>query len=267
MRAALILLASLVASPAGAEVLRGVVYTPSSWPQALAADIHLPREPGPRPAVLLVHGGGWQGRTRGDMESLAQRLAARGFVAMNVSYRLAPAYQFPAQLRDLEQAFEWLREAAPRYGVDPERIGAFGYSAGGHLAALLGTMGSGEARLRAVVAGGAPTDLRKIARGPIVPQFLGATLQERPEVYAAASPIARVSADAAPMFLYHGAADWLVDRSHAEDMKRALDAAQVRAELRLVPFLGHFLTFALARSAEDEAMDFLESTLASPPRH
>jgi acetyl esterase/lipase len=257
---------ALLTGSAAAEVVRGVVYTPPYWPQALEADIHLPREPGPRPAVLLVHGGGWQGRSRDDMESIAKRLAARGFVAMNVSYRFAPAWQFPAQLHDLEQAFEWLREAAPRYGVDRERIGAFGYSAGGHLAALLGTMGSGETRLRAVVAGGAPTDLRKIARGPVVPRFLGATLQESPELYAAASPIDHVSADAPPMFLYHGADDWLVDRSHAEDMKRALDAVQVRAEVRMVPFLGHFLTFALARGAEEEAMDFLESALASPAR-
>jgi dipeptidyl aminopeptidase/acylaminoacyl peptidase len=64
------------------------------------------------------------------------------------------------------------------------------------------------------------------------------------------------------MFLYHGAGDTLVDVSHAEDMKRALDRAGVRAELRVVPVLGHVLTFLLARGTENEAMDFLAEILA-----
>lgn len=272
MRAALIFLFALLTAPAGAEVVRDIVYTPPGWPEALAADLHLPDGPGPHPAVLVVHGGGWERRSRADMESIAERLAARGFVAMNVSYRFAPAHRFPAQLHDLQQALRWLRAAAPRYGVDAQRVGAFGYSAGGHLAALLGTVSAGDAldaphgglqtRLQAVVAGGAPSDLRKFSGGRLVPQFLGTTLQEKPELFALASPIVHVSHGDPPMFLYHGGGDALVDLSHAEDMKRALDAARVRAELRVVPLLGHVLTFLLARGTEDQAMDFLQVELS-----
>ena len=245
----------------GGRVERDVVYTPPGWPQALGADIHRPARPGPHPAVLLVHGGGWEGRSRADMEGIAERLAERGFVAMNVSYRFAPAHRFPAQLHDLEQALAWLRSAAPRYDVDPRRVGAYGYSAGGHLVALLGTMGENDSRLQAVVAGAAPTDLRKIGGGGPVPRLLGATLKERPELFSLASPITHAGKGDAPMFLYHGAGDLLVAPSHARELKRALDAAGVRAELRIVPVLGHFLTFLLARGAEGEAIDFLDETL------
>ncbi len=261
---------------APASIERDVVYTPPGWPAALAADIHLPRQPGPRPAVLLVHGGGWEGRERSDMDGIAGRLAARGFVVMNVSYRFAPAHRFPAQLHDLQLATRWLRSNAARYAIDPARIGAFGYSSGGHLAALLGTVGAGEAldqphggkdaRLQAVVAGGAPLDLRKFTGGRLVPQFLGTTLAENPALFAAASPVTHVTPDDPPMFLYHGGGDTLVDVSHSQDMKRALDAAGVRAELRVVPILGHVPTFLLARGTENEAMDFLTAILAPSPQ-
>jgi acetyl esterase/lipase len=257
------------------SVERDVVYTPPGWPAALAADIHAPRHPGPRPAVLLVHGGGWEGRSRSDMDGIAGRLAERGFVVMNISYRFAPAYLFPAQLHDVQQATRWLRANAARYAIDPARIGAFGYSSGAHLVALLGTVSAGdsldqphggkEARLQAVVAGGAPLDLRKFTGGRLVPQLLGTTLDRDPALFAAASPVVHVTPDDPPMFLYHGGGDTTVDVSHSEDMKRALDRAGVRAELRVVPLLGHILTFLLARGTENEAMDFLEAILGSPP--
>jgi acetyl esterase/lipase len=248
-----------------------VVYTPPGWPVALAADIYVPDGRAPRPAVLVVHGGGWERRARDDMDGIAGRLAARGFVVMNVAYRFAPAHRFPAQLHDLQQAVRWMRSVGAGYGIDPRRIGAFGYSSGGHLAALLGTVSNGDpldrphggaqTRLQAVVAGGMPSDLRKFAGGRLVPQFLGATRAENPALFAAASPILHVSSDDPPMFLYHGGGDRLVDVSHAEDMKRALDEAGVRTELRVVPLLGHVLTFLLARGTENEAMDFLQVVL------
>jgi acetyl esterase/lipase len=256
----------------GYRVERNVVYTPPGWPAVLAADLYVPGAQAPRPAVLVVHGGGWERRARDDMDGIAGRLAARGFVVMNVAYRFAPAHRFPAQLHDLQQAVRWMRSTGPGYGIDPRRIGAFGYSSGGHLVALLGTVSNGDAldqphggaqtRLQAVVAGGMPSDLRKFAGGRLVPQFLGATRAENPALFAAASPIVHVTPDDPPMFLYHGGGDRLVEVSHAEDMKRALDEAGVRAELRVVPLLGHVLTFLLARGTENAAIDFLEVVLA-----
>ena len=242
------------------------MYSPRDWPAVLAADLYIPRSEGLRPAVLVVHGGGWKGGQRGDMDRIAERLAERGFVVMNASYRLAPAHRFPAQLQDLQQALGWLRAAAPRYGVDPRRVGGFGYSAGAHLVALLGTIDTPGSRLQALVTGGLPSDLRRYPDGKLVIQLLGATFEENPALFAAASPIVHVSAGDPPMFLYHGALDKTVDPSHSVEMKRALDRAGVRAELRTVPLLGHLLTFVLARGTESEAMDFLEEVLSFAAR-
>ena len=260
-------------APQAYHVERGVVYSPPGWPQQLEADLYVPQQREPRPAVLVVHGGSWKGGARRDMDRIAGRLAERGFVVMNASYRLVPAHRFPAPLHDLQQAVRWLRAAAPRYGVDPQRIGAFGYSAGAHLATLLGTVspgdaldrphGGADARLQAVAAGGTPSDLRRFTGGTLVPQFLGATLAEKPELFAAASPVVHASAGDPPMFLYHGALDRIVDPSHSDELRRALERAGVRSELRIVPMLGHIPTFFLARGTEGEAMDFLEEVLGS----
>jgi acetyl esterase/lipase len=256
-------------------VERNVVFTPRGWPQPLAADVYTPQGEGPFPAVLLVHGGGWRRRDRSDMTSLSERFAARGFVAMNTSYRFAPEYRFPAQLADLRQALRWLQANAARHRLDPSRIGALGYSAGAHLVTLLATVSPGDdldvslggeaLRPRAVVGGGTPTDLRKFKGGRLVPEFLGATFEENPSLFALASPIVHVTSDDPPMFLYHGGWDALVPPSHAIDLKHALDTAGVRSELHVLRGLGHMTTFALTRAVHEHAIAFLERELSPGP--
>ena len=123
------------------------------------------------PAVLAIHGGSW---VRGDKASTDWRgvclwLASAGFVAYSVNYRLAPDAPYPAAIEDVARAVEWIREPAnaTTYGIDPNRIGAFGGSAGGNLAALLGTRGSGSwtagSRVASVAVLSAPFDLREAA--------------------------------------------------------------------------------------------------------
>ena len=250
-------------------VERGLVYREVDG-RRLEADVFRAAGDDPAPGVLVVHGGGWTRGERGDMEHIARRLAERGFVAVNVSYRLAPAHVFPAASRDLEDAVRWMRTRASALGIDPRRIGAFGYSAGGHLVALLGAAAPidggkepGDAsRVQAVVAGGAPFDLAPFAGGKLVPQFLGVSFADHPEVYRQASPLEHVSPDDPPMFLYHGSWDALVDVSQAERMKLALDVAGVPAELYVVRGLGHAPLFLWGRSSVEAAIDFLERSLA-----
>jgi len=250
---------------------QNIVYTPVSWPQPLEADVYVPTSAGPFPGVLVIHGGGWAYGKRSHMNHIAERLAQRGYAVMNVSYRLAPAFQFPAQVQDLQQAVRWMRQNAATYRIDPARIGAFGYSAGGHLAELLGTISPGDGgdkktlgphmRIQAVVAGGARTDLRKVPSGQWVPQFLGTTLDKNPAVFAHASPIVHVSPDDPPMFLYHGGSDTLVNVSHARAMKQALDTAGIPAELHIAPGLGHTAAFASHDSAIEAGIAFLDRWL------
>lgn len=252
-------------------VHKDVTFTPVQWPKSLLADVYVPEGPGPFPAVLLIHGGGWYSGDREQVQSIAERTAKRGYVVMNATYRLSPDYRFPDAVHDLQQAVRWLRGHAAEYKADAGHIGAFGYSAGAHLAAMLGTISEGdpldrryggrETRVQAVVAGGTPTDLRKFPGGTMVPDFLNTTLQEKPEVYALASPITHITPDDPPFFLYHGGMDMLVPVDHAEDMKVALDAAGVFAELYILRGREHLTAFLTDWGAVDAALDFLDRNL------
>ncbi len=242
---------------------RDVVYTPAGWPQALLADLYRPDTKSPQPGILLIHGGGWEAPDRrGQMDSIAERLAERGYVVMNATYRFAPQYVYPAAVDDLREALKWLRRHAVDYGVRQDRIGVFGYSAGGQLAALLAVQSPRSApHVQAAVIGGAPTDLRKYSGGKLVPQFLGATRTEKPELYGKASPITYVTPDDPPLFIYHGGADRLVTPDHAQDFKTALDQAGVRNELYILRGRGHVTAFLTDRGAISAALDFLDRNL------
>lgn len=252
----------------GYSVVRHQRYTPPDWPQALFADVYLPDSAGRRPAVLLVHGGGWERRSRADMASTAERLAQRGFVAVNVSYRFAPQHTFPAQLHDLQLAMHWIHENAGRFDIDTARIGALGYSAGAHLVSLLALVageggeldspyGGPRTRPDAVVAGGTPSDLRKFRGGTLVPQFLGGDRDDIPERFAQASPVTHVHGEAPPFFLYHGDMDKLVTIDHATDFQRALQQKGVVAELYQLRWRGHITAFLTDGNALKTAMAFL----------
>lgn len=256
------------------NVTESVVYTPEDWPKELVADIYVPQSEagGPYPAVLVVHGGGWSGGSPGSMDANAKTLARAGFVAVNISYRLAPETQFPGQLHDLQQAMHWIHTHAREYKIDTARIGGLGYSAGAHLVSLLGVIqpsdeidqpyGGEQTRLAAVVAGGTPADLAAYEKsGRLLRQFMGGTNQEMPVRYAAASPIAHVSSHSPPFFLYHGQWDTLVPISQAENFAEVLHAAGVQAELYRLRFRGHLLTLVSDGSAVESGIEFLRRHL------
>lgn len=244
-----------------------VVYTPAGWPEAESGDLYQPEGQGPFPAVVVIHGGGWDARDRSDMTSISKRLASRGYVALNIDYRLAPKWRYPAALEDTAEAVKWLRRNATHLHVDPARIATWGYSAGAHLAALVATSPpSPEARVEAVVAGGLPSDLPHYPKSPIITKFIGGTYAQMPATWIAASPARQVTAQTPPMFIYHGTWDRLVSVGDAKTMKRAFDAKGVPAELYLVHGSGHILTFLLGFGAERAGIDFLDRVLRRPAR-
>lgn len=249
------------------QVRRDQVFTPPGWPQALKADVYVPQGEGPFPAVLVIHGGGWDSGDRDQVAGIARRLAKRGYVAVNTQYRLAPGAIYPAQLQDVQQAVLWMRANAAEYQIDPTRIASFGYSAGAHLAALLGGVGENGplgkpgAAVQAVVAGGTPTDLTKWPAGKLVPQLIGGDRAHKLAEYKAASPVSYVNAGDPPVFLYHGGADTLVPIDHAEDYKQLLDAAGVPCELFVLRGRGHILAFLTDGPAVEAAIGFLDRHL------
>ncbi len=100
-----------------------------------------PKGEGPFPAILCIHGGGFRAGNRQGYDKQCLRLAQHGYVALTVSYRLAPKYPFPAAIHDVKAAVRWTRANAAKYHIDPARLGVTGGSAGGHLAQFLGVTG------------------------------------------------------------------------------------------------------------------------------
>ena len=262
------------ASAEDIETRLGEVYADrESGP--LRADIYLPKGEGPYPGVLVVHGGAWAMGTRVQLAGFSRMLAREGLAAVAISYRLAPTHKFPAQIEDCKTAIRWMRKNASDLRIDPKRLGAYGYSAGAHLAALLGTTDADDGlegvadpgqypdtRLQAVAGGGLPSDFRVLDPDSRRLSFwLGGTRREKAEVYRLASPRAFVTEDDPPMFFFHAENDRLVPMLSAEVMCKSLEDAGVHSELYVVPELNHHLAL-YDREAMKKSVTFLAKNLA-----
>jgi len=243
------------------EVQRVISYSKRDDSQLLG-DMYVPTGQGPYPAVLLIHGGSWAGGDRSYMDGIARRLARNGFAVFNISYSFAPKYHFPAQIEDCKEAVRFMRRSASAFKIDAQEIGVWGYSAGAHLAALLGTMTQNtEDAVKAVVAGSGPYNLTLYPNDSSTIQFLGSTINENPEIFREASPVYQVDRSTPPMFLYHGTWDKTVDPAHTLEMKRLLDQAGISSEMYLVRGLGHISLFVFGWAADNNAIKFLKSHL------
>ena len=236
----------------------------------LTLDAYVPRgNARDRAAVVLVHGGAWQGGDKQELAPQGEALAAMGYVAISVSYRLAPTHPFPAAIEDVQAAVAWLRSPpqVQHYGIDPRRIGALGGSAGGHLAAMLGTLGRGpldsDTRVAAVVTWSALTDLNTVPAPGFGTELYGCASSACPDIAAAASPITYVDASDAPMLLVNATDDPITHLDQATEMNSRLQHAGVDHELLVVPGTGH--STELAPAAWNETVKYLEDHLA--PRH
>jgi len=222
----------------------------------LQLNLAIPKGKGPFPAVVCIHGGGWYQGQRQDMDFMTELLSRRGYVAATVSYRLVPNARFPAQIEDCKAAVRWLRSNSGKYRINPDRIGAIGPSAGGHLACLLGVTdkkhgleGSGgnpehSSRVQAVVSFFGRTKFEKktwskeLEEKIFVP-LIGASFDDKPELYKRISPITYVSRTSPPFLFVHGAEDKLVPLQDSTDMAEKLQAAGVSAKVVIVEGVGH----------------------------
>src|SRR6516164_4652088 len=143
---------------------KGVEYG-SPGGHALLLDVHVPDGPGPFPAAILVHGGGFDGGSRAtNMSPTFQPLADAGFAWFSIDYRMAPEFRFPQAREDVDSAIKWVKENANAYKVDVSRIVLSGESAGGYLVNYAATHETAETRVAAVVDIYGPVDYEKIAR-------------------------------------------------------------------------------------------------------
>ena len=218
----------------------------------LTLDLFLPPDEftAPRPAILFIHGGGWQGGTPAQFYRQAARLALKGVVGACCRYRFSGVATFPAAVHDVKAALRWLRASAGELNLDAQRIGALGGSSGGHLAAMLATTAGmpelegegGSAGERTDLHMCAPlnpvTDMRRFADGtnlhPAAVKFMGGTPDELPDAYALASPLLHIDGDTPPCFLVHGTNDVTVPHEQSTLFAEAMRERGLRADLVLV---------------------------------
>ena len=276
--------AATTATPAAQDV----AYATASATQKL--DLYLPEGDGPFPVVISVHGGGFMMGDKADAMGTTgfDQLLAEGYAVAAVNYRLSSEAKFPAAIEDVKAATRWLRANAASYNLDPDHFGAWGASAGGNLVALLGTscgaddiegadLGNADQSscLQAVVDWFGPTDFLQMDTqfaGTSCPQthdaadspesqYLGAPVQDVPQLAAQANPITYITAEAPAFLIQHGTADCNVPPQQSQLLYDALTAAGVNATLNQIDGAGHGCAEFSDAANMQVVIDFLNANL------
>ncbi len=243
----------------GTIVYRDLPYV-SGGHERQKLDLYLPKAEEKTPLIIRIHGGAW---LAGSKESEGpQDYLRNGFAVASINYRLSQHAVFPAQIQDCKAAVRYLRANAQKYNLDPNRFGVWGASAGGHLAAMLGTTGdvnefdvgenlSVSSRVQAVVDYFGPTDFlqmneHRLPNGMIhntadspESKLIGGNIQDNREKVAKANPITYVTGDDAPFLIIHGDMDPLVPHHQSELLEAALKKAGVPVLFYTVKGAGH----------------------------
>jgi pectinesterase len=227
------------------------------------------------PAVIYVHGGGWAAGSKSDTPN--ELLASRGFATFSVSYRLSDEASFPAAIHDVKAAIRWVRANAADLRIDPERIGIWGHSAGGHLASLAAVTGDlpelegdgGNPEFSSSVQAAVPLSgpswfpAESMHGDAAVAKLLGAHQTEAPDLAAFASPAGHVSAGSPPFLIVHGEADTVVPISQSELLGERLREAGVESELIRVAGAGHDYADLLTPEVGSRIVEFFRRNLCS----
>jgi acetyl esterase/lipase len=239
--------ASTSALPEGARTLLNIAYVPNGGERQML-DLYLPATGTNLPLIVWIHGGGWTGGSKEKPPGL--RFLRHGFALASINYRLSQDALFPAQLIDCKAAIRWLRAHATENGINPNRIGVWGASAGGHLVALLGTTGdtkefdTGEnsgvsSRVQAVCDWFGPTDftseLKQESLDSLEARLIGGPISQNLQKAQRANPIHYISKDDPPFLIMHGDKDPVVPLHQSELLADALKKAGVEVTLRVVP--------------------------------
>lgn len=245
--------------PEGTIVQRDVAYITNGHARQ-KLDLYRTKGGKNLPLIINVHGGAFRAGSKSD--GVPAEYLAQGYAVASIDYRLSQDAIYPAQIQDCKAAVRWLRANAAKYGMDANRFAAWGSSAGGHLAAMLGTTGDVKAfdvgenlhvssRVQAVVDYFGPTDFLQMdahrmpngqqhdPAGSPESQLIGGALQDNQERAAQANPITFVTQAAPPFLICHGDADPLVPHHQSELLVAALQKAGVPVSFYTVAGAGH----------------------------
>jgi acetyl esterase/lipase len=214
----------------------------------LGLDLYAPQTTGPHPTIVVIYGGAWRFGSRSQSAELATSLARLGYTAVAIDYRLAPAYRFPTQLDDVEDALAAIARHADEWGVDPHRVAIFGRSAGAELG-LLAAYAPGPLTVRAAIGYYAPVDLVAGYREPprpdpldvdaIVATFIGGTPDDRLSLYTAGSPVDHVRPALPPTLLISGGRDEVVRPAFQRELRDLLRRHGDRVAALTFPWSNH----------------------------
>jgi acetyl esterase/lipase len=267
--------------PAKAVFEQDVMYAKAGIDELKLDIARPPGKDGVFPAVLVIHGGAWRAGNKSSVRQAMEHLTKRGYVAVSPQYRFCPKDVFPAQVHDVKAAVRYIKSNAKKLQIDPDRVGAMGFSAGGHLALMLGltgpndglegdvSAGAPDSRVKAVVNYFGPTDLAAKdipaqSKG-LVKDFLGGTPEEKPEAAAKASPLTFVSSDDAPVLTFQGTKDPLVPFSQAIKLASAMNSSGVSGRVELLIGASHGWVGPEFDRTENEAVQFLDRYLKPAP--
>lgn len=277
-------------APPGMRVVKNLVYAKPAG-KDLLLDLYLPESGArPLPVVVWIYGGAWRAGSKDDGQARGTLwLTQHGYAVAAFNYRLSQEAKFPAQIQDAKAAVRWLRRHAGEYGLDGQRMAAWGASAGAHLAALLGVSAGVEelegpehdpqvsTRVQAVIDFFGPTDFVQMdahalpggmkhdpAESP-ESQLIGGPIQENREKVARANPVTYVSADDAPFLILHGERDPLVPVHQSELLFEALRKAGVPVTFHKIAGAGHGGAEFQSAVARAIVLAFLEERLKAQP--
>jgi acetyl esterase/lipase len=248
-------------------------------------DLYLPAEKtGKLPLVVWIHGGAWNHNDKyadmGYMRETVKGFIENGYAFASIDYRHSTTKIFPAQIQDCSQGVEFLFANADKYKIDKSRIALIGFSAGGHLASILGlSLNNGvkdfypagmrpSYTLKAVVDFYGPSDLLMMSAtqdpenttDPIY-QLLGAAAVKRPDLARKASPVTYVDKNDPPFFIVNGEKDESVPFQQSLLLKSSLDQAGVKNELIIVKDAPHYGKMFDVQEIREKLFQFLKTNL------
>jgi acetyl esterase/lipase len=269
------------AFPKGTILHGNVNYNNDSLPKHLL-DIYLPANTkGKVPLVIFIHGGGWLGNDKyadiSYMKKTVAEIVSSGYALASIDYRFATQATFPAQIQDCNRAISFLVDNADQYGLDNKRIAVMGFSAGGHLASLIGLSKNNDVEnffmprtnksfsFKAVIDFYGPAELILFpgANDPKSPESLliGATPLSRPDFAKAASPVTYVDKNDPPFLIIHGEKDDIVSNKHSHLLSSWLNVVSVQNELVIVKDAPHFGVMFDADDIRNKVIAFLKKQM------
>ena len=267
--------------PKGTTLHGNIAYNNDTLNKHLL-DIYLPPKAKDKvPLVIFVHGGGWLGNDKyadiGYMKKTVTEIVSSGFALASIDYRFATQAVFPAQIQDCNRAISFLVDNADKYGLDKKRIAIIGFSAGGHLASLMGLSKNNSVEnffmpgtnssfsVKAVIDFYGPAELILFpgANDPKSPEsiLIGATPLSRPDLAKAASPVTYVDKNDPPFLIVHGEKDDIVSNKHSHLLSSWLNVVGVENELLIVKDAPHFGVMFDTDEVRIKVLSFLKKEL------